>query len=216
MQFRYGSDVHREDGKKIGKVKQVVIDPTTEEVTHIILRKGVLLKEDKVLPISLVKDANKERVDLYEIEGSVDDLPEYKEDHFVELHDASYAQPHVGGSPFLFDYPPVGGYEREEQAQRIKTKERSNLPGDVTPLREDIKIKTIDDQHVGNVEEIIVDPKTDKATHIVVSKGLLLVEEKLVPVEWIKDITAQVVQLAVDRKVIENLPEYQREEKVLL
>lgn len=75
---------------------------------------------------------------------------------------------------------------------------------------------TLDDQHVGDVAEVIIDPQMDQATYLVVSKGLLLVEEKLIPVGWIQKYDEEEIRLTIDRKVIENLPEYQTEEKAPL
>jgi sporulation protein YlmC with PRC-barrel domain len=40
MIFKYGSDVITVNGEKVGEVKEVVIDPRTEDVTHVIIEKG--------------------------------------------------------------------------------------------------------------------------------------------------------------------------------
>ncbi len=213
MIFNYGSDVIKENGEKIGEVKEVVIDPKTEDVTHIIIEKGLLLTEDKVLPISLVEDADRERVKLYPLEESLDDLPKYKEEQFVEVREAEVNNPVVGNPPFLYNYPPVGPYQKADLEIRTFKKEKiKNIPKDVTPIKNGAKVITLDDQHVGNVGEVIIDPQTDEATHLVVSEGLLLVEEKLVPISWVGDYDEEEIHLAVDRKVIENLPEYHKEE----
>lgn len=214
MIFNYGSDVIKENGEKIGEVKEVVIDPKTEDVTHIVIEKGILLTEDKVLPISLVEDADQERVKLYPLEEPVDDLPKYEEEQFVEVREEEGKEPLVGNPPFLYNYPPVGPYKKGDLEFRTYKKEKiKNIPKDVTPIEKGAKVITLDDQHVGNVEEVIIDPQTDEATHLVVSEGLLLVEEKLVPISWVNDYDEEKIHLAVDRKVIENLPKYHKQEK---
>lgn len=217
MIFRYGSDVILANGEKGGEVKEIVMDPKTGEVTHIILEKGFLSTEDKVLPISIVEDANENRVKLYELEIPLDDLTDYKEKKFVEVRDSRFEIPVVGNPPFLLPYPPVRPYKKREfELRRYKKEKVKNIPQEVEPIKKGAKVFTLEGQHVGNVAEVIINSQTDDATHLVISKGLLLIEEKLVPFDWVQEYEEEEVHLAVDRQVIENLPEYQTEEKTPL
>ena len=54
MQFKQGASVYTSDGKDIGHIDRVVLNPRTKEVTHLVIRKGFLFSEDKLVPISLV------------------------------------------------------------------------------------------------------------------------------------------------------------------
>jgi len=213
MFFKYGTDVVKNDGEKVGNVKEVVIDPKTDEVSHVILKKGSVLSKDKVLPISLVEDANEERVKLYPLDHSLDSLPAYKEEQFVEIRDQKQRQPVVGSPPILITYPPVGPYPvrpqiKNEHEMKVAKKEIKNIPHDVQPIQEKAKVVTLDGHHIGDVERLILDHQTDNATHLIISEGLLLVEKKVVPVDWINEYDENEIHLAVDRRVIENLPEY--------
>lgn len=218
MIFKYGTDVVKNNGEKVGKVKEVVIDPKTDEVSHVILKKGVILSKDKVLPISLVEDANEERVKLYPLDHSLDSLPDYKEEQFVEIRDEKQRKPVVGSPPILISYPPVSPYPvgphiKDEHEMRVVKKEIKNIPHDVQPIQKGAKVVTLDGHHIGDVERLILDHQTDNATHLIISEGVLLVEKKVVPVDWINEYAEDEIHLAVDKHVIENLPEYQREEK---
>ncbi|MFO7942969.1 MAG: PRC-barrel domain-containing protein [Anaerolineales bacterium] len=219
MILKYGTDVVKNNGEKVGKVKEVVIDPRTDEVSHVILEKGIILLKDKVLPISLVEDVNEERVKLYPLDHSLDSLPDYEEEQFVEIRDnKKQRQPVAGSPPILITYPPVrpypvGQHIKDEHEMRVVKKEIKNIPHDVQPIQEGEKVVTLDGHHIGDVERLILDHQTDKATHLIISEGVLLVEKKVVPVEWINEYDEDEIHLAVDRHVIENLPEYQREEK---
>jgi uncharacterized protein YrrD len=42
----------------------VVLDPQTKKAIHIVVRKGFLFTEDKVVPISFISDATEDRVTL--------------------------------------------------------------------------------------------------------------------------------------------------------
>lgn len=52
MQFKQGTHVYTIDGKDVGAIDRVVLDPKTDEVTHVVVRRGWLFSEDKVVPIS--------------------------------------------------------------------------------------------------------------------------------------------------------------------
>lgn len=221
MIFKYGTDVVKNSGEKVGKVKEVVIDPKTDEVSHVILKKGAILSKDKVLPISLVEDANEERVKLYPMDQSLDSLPDYKEEQFVEIRDEKERQPVFGSPPILITYPPVGPYPvgphiKEEHEIRVAKKEIKNIPHDVQPIQEGAKVVTLKGHHIGDVERLILDHQTDNATHLIISEGVLLVEKKVVPVSWINEYDEESIHLAVDRHVIENLPDYKKEEKPII
>jgi len=218
MIFKYGTDVVKNNGEKVGKVKEVVIDPKTDEASHVILEKGIILSKDKVLHISLVEDANEERVKLYPLDHSLDSLPDYEKEQFVEIRDEKERKPVAGSPPILISYPPVSPYPvgphiQDEHEMRVVKKEIKNIPHDVQPIQEGAKVVTIDGHHIGDVERLILDQQTDNATHLIISEGVLLIEKKVVPVDWINEYDEDEIHLAVDRRVIENLPEYQREEK---
>lgn len=192
----------------------MVIDPTKDEVTHLIIEKGFLLKEDKVLPVSFVVDARDDQVTLYDVDTSLDRLPTYREEEYVAVQDEDLAQPFVGGAQIMYNYPPLGSTGKSRPGMRLKKEEVKNIPEDVEPVKEGSKVFSIDNEHVGNVEEVIIDPDTDDATHLVLSKGLFLVEEKLIPVGWIDAFDEGEIQLAVDKNVIQRLPKYRRQEKI--
>ena len=66
MELREGTRVFTPGGEEVGRVNRFVLDPATNEVTHIVIQKGWLLPEDKVVPFDLVRSATEERVVLNE------------------------------------------------------------------------------------------------------------------------------------------------------
>ena len=217
MIINYGSDVVKADGEKAGDVKFVVMDPKENELTHIIIEKGFLFKEDRVLPISLVSDSSEDQVSLYKLEESLDDLPVYKEERYVEVDTPSTAKQRVAGPAILYDYPPVGTSPQPNRGEQLtKTTQYRAIHGDAEPIRNGAKVISLEGKNIGNVEKVVVDSQTDDVTHFVITKGIVLVEEKLVPAGWIDDVDENEIQLYVDQDVIKNLPEYKIDEKLAL
>src|SRR6266540_7242734 len=87
MELKEGTIVFTQSGEEVGKINRFVLDPTTNEVTHIVVQKGWLLPEDKVVPIATITSATEERVVLDQKIADLNQLPPFEERHFVELTD---------------------------------------------------------------------------------------------------------------------------------
>ena len=218
MRFRRGADVVTYEGEKVGDVDRVVIDPKTEEVSHIIVEKGFLFTTDKVVPVSLIDTAEASKVTLREDAGDLEELPDFIQTHFVEAEEAVeedqeesglYWFPPAGqtwwGTPGYMGYPRYFGYP-EPPFVRGTTQQ---IPGDEIALNQGAPVISGDGEYVGDVEEVFTDPESDRVTHILVSKGLLLENEKRVPTTWIKEYKAHKVHLAVGAEVLDRLPDYE-------
>ena len=66
-----------------------------------------------------------------------------------------------------------------------------------------------DGEHIGDVERLFVDRDSHRATHFLISEGLLFKERKLIPAHWVKSVEEDKVQLAVPSRLLERLPAYQ-------
>lgn len=214
MQLKEGTKVVTADGDKVGTIDRIVIDPVTKEVTHLVVRKGFLFTEDKVVPMSLVGPATADQVTLRPGAGELDKLPDFQETQYVPIDRESPTRPAPEQiSPFLYFYPPRGSAWRlgEFTATPIPpyvVETTENIPEGTVALEEGAKVVTSDGAHVGDVERVYTDPQVDRATHLLISKGLILKEKKLIPTSWITSIREDEVHLAVDADVVENLPEY--------
>jgi uncharacterized protein YrrD len=215
MQFKEGANVFTSDGQKVGSIDRIVIDPQTKEVTHVVVQKGFLFTEDKVVPLSLVGPSTEDRVTLREDAGDLERLPDFKETHYVwkgeeetrTAQEAGYALP-------LYWYPPVNtvwwypGYHGYAKSPYVLKTER-NIPEGTVALEEGAKALSSDGEHVGDVERVFTEPQENRATHLLLSQGLLLKQRKLVPTRWVTHVFEDEVHLAVGSHLLDALPEYQ-------
>jgi len=217
MKFRYGADILSWENEKVGELKHVVIDPGTDEITHLVAEKGFLMPEDKLIPISLVMEATDEHIKLYAFEGSFSDFDDFTETHYVQSDrsrtDMITDEEEIEFVPMMA-YPPAGtigmGYTPMIYYPEKREKETvKNIPAGTQDISEGEKVVGLDGDHVGNIEEMIVEPQTDQVTHYVISKGILFTEEKLVPSSWVRRYDDERVKLVVDSTIVEQLPEYE-------
>jgi uncharacterized protein YrrD len=230
MELREGTEVFTPAGKQVGKVNGFVLDPATNEVTHIIVQKGWLLPEDKVLSFDIVQSASEDKVVLNEDIGDFDELPAFEEAHYIQTRDADVAPGETPAprdrlpnsdlnrgadrgysyAPAYYWYPPHGfigypvGYYGWPPMETVR-----NIPEDTIPLKEGTDVMSSDGEHVGDVQRLYVEPESNQATHFVISQGMLFKDRKLVPAHWVKSVSEEKVQLAVTSALLERLPSFE-------
>jgi uncharacterized protein YrrD len=218
MKLEQNARVVAANGQAIGHVDRVVMDPRTKEVSHLVVRHGILFPEDRVVPIELIDRTEDDQILLREDAGDLEQLPIFEETHYVPLDDFEQSRaPAVPYVPPMYWYPPYptvgwGLYGTGYGAGYI-TRTEKNIPQGTVALAEGAKVVSADGQHVGNVEQVLTDPQADRATHFVISSGLLFKTRKLVPTTWISDLGRDEVHLAVGAQLLNELREYQPDTK---
>jgi sporulation protein YlmC with PRC-barrel domain len=213
MKIRFGADVKTFDDQKIGTVKQVVIDPATQEISHLIIEKGLLFKEDKVLPISLILQADQEKVKLVETDEDLEELPEYQEEYYLPIDAEPMYDPDLALSRnFLISKPRIVPKKQEEVRYIKQGDYQENLPEDTRMLRIGAEVFSLDGEEIGRVSELVLDFQTDRITHLVLDRALLRDDRVLIHYQWVDDVSQEKVTLLVDQQVIKNLPSYLEEE----
>ncbi|NDJ87534.1 MAG: PRC-barrel domain containing protein [Chloroflexi bacterium] len=219
MRFHHGANVYTADGDRVGEIERVIINPGTDEITHIVVQKGFIFTENRLVPISLIASAAKDRVTLREDIDDLSKLDVFQEEYYVPLGSetgrAAYPVQQSGYIRPYYYYPPVGvpfgGYESYETQPYVEHEE-SNIPENAVALKEGANVISADNEHVGDVEEVAIDAQSGRATHFVIAEGILLKERKLIPVRWVSAVRANKIDLSVGSDFIESLPEYEREQ----
>lgn len=238
FELKEGAGVYTPGDEQVGKVSGFVLDPATNEVTHLIVQKGWLFSEDKVVPFERVHSAAEDRVVLTRDLEDFDDLPLFEESHFLRAeepdvdrggaprdrvyagretmepdelpYDQTMGPPRHGYMPAYFWYPPHGysGYPVGYYGWPRRETIR-NIPEGTVPLKEGTNVVSLDEKHVGDVERLFIDPDSNTTTHFVISQGLLFKDRKLVPAHWVDSAAEDKVRLSVSSELLERLPSYE-------
>jgi len=213
MQFKSGAGVITVDGKRVGRIKRVIMTPRSQEVTGLVVERGFLFTVDRVLPLNWVAhtDDNGDVI-LYEDKADFDGLPEYEEKLYIPRDEAEpgdqidfaeavyyYGSPRYGVG---YAYPPEAAL-----APRYVTRTVENIPDGTVALDIGSDVFSTDDQNVGHVEEVIT-TDTGEATHFLVAKGLFFQARKLIPTDWIARVEEKRVLLSVPARLLNRLPDY--------
>lgn len=219
LELKEGMRVFTSAGEEVGRINRFVLDPATNEVTHVVIQKGWLLPEDKILPFQMVKSTTDDTLVLNEEIRDFDELPLFEETHFVRATDDRPGDPTPAGDPVYHNAPAYYWYPAYSNVgfpgpgfghlASPAGETKRNIPEDTIPLKEGTDILSSDGKHVGDVESLMVDPQSNQVTHFLISQGLLFKDRKLVPMHWVKSVTEDNVNLAVSSQVLERLPSYQ-------
>lgn len=223
MKFVDNTTVLTADEEKVGKIDRVVIDPSTREVSHLVVEKGFFFPEDKVIPVSLVAEANEDQVLLRETKEDLS-LQHFVETEFIPVETLDsredrdvttyrhpyYAYPAIGtraswGTGWFYD--PLFNTRTAEVTER-------NVPDDAIALNEGAKVYSYDGEHVGEIEAVYTTDEENRITHFVISRGLLFEDYKLIPVFWVTKTEEEKVQLGVKSDTLASLPDHAFQESV--
>ena len=188
MQFRKGLRVYSADPHEIGRITRVVLNPDSKQVTHIVVRRGGLFSEDRVIPIEWFDAASTDQMRLREKAITLESLAKFQTAQPMLVGgDGSVAPANAGAA---LD----GGCE--------------SPPDDSVALREGARVTSKDDEFLGHIDAVIIDRHTDCATHFVIEQGLLWKMRKRVPTFWCGIVAEDEVQLTLVEQEYESLPEY--------
>jgi uncharacterized protein YrrD len=211
MEFKLGAKVYTSDNQPVGTVDHIVLEPETKAVTHLVVRKGLLFGRDKVIPVSAVQGEGPDGLILQQTSNNLDDFPDFEEKLYLAAEGEEWAEAHhAGGSTSSSGSYLVGGMPLSvtpgSAPQKVTT--TRNIPEATVPLKIGSKVTTSDNHHVGNVERVITEPETGKATSVIMTQGLLVKTRKELPIEWVTQVVEDEVFLTVDGNFIDSLPEY--------
>jgi uncharacterized protein YrrD len=224
VELKEGTSVETSDGRELGRISHFVLNPETNEVTHIVVQKGWLLPEDKVIPFDRVRSATDEKVVLNANVSDFDELPPFEESHYIQAKDRDLEgrgtdraadQPVFPTTAGYYWYPPQGylGYPAYGLGEYSwpRTETVQNIPANTVPLKEGTNVMSSDGEHIGDVERLFIDPGSNRATHLVISQGTFFKDRKLVPANWIRSVTEEEVDLFVSSELLERLPAFEPE-----
>jgi uncharacterized protein YrrD len=214
MDFKDNTDVVNAKGEKIGSVDRVVIDPQSRKVTHLVAKKGILFTREKVIPIEQVDRVGENEVFLKEIVDP-NELPDFEEEYHIPAQERDESRDERPGyaRPLMW-YPHPGvpswgmGTYPMYHAPHTYLRTRRNIPKGTVALEEGANVVCRDGEKAGKIERIYSDPEEHRATHLVISSGLISKEKKLVPSIWVARIEEDEVHLNVGCEVIDRLPPF--------
>ena len=93
MRINLGTKVVTSDGKDVGKIDRLVVDPRSDRMQEFVVRKGFFVEHDVIIPIGEVEDHvgnDDEAIHLRMTADQVKQLPEFVESSYMAAPDGMY------------------------------------------------------------------------------------------------------------------------------
>jgi sporulation protein YlmC with PRC-barrel domain len=202
-QYHRNATILSAEGKPVGSIERVVVNPQTHVLTDIVVSTGDRPnKEEKVVSVELVDETANGQIVLREEAGVLEGCPPFEERKPVPAESDPSAveeESPLAGYPILTS--PMTSLQDEEASTRIER----NIPQGTVAMKEGAKVVTAEGKLIGNVERILVDPTVDQITHLLVASGLFLKQARLIPIMWVMSLGEDKIHLRVKKDSVEAL-----------
>jgi sporulation protein YlmC with PRC-barrel domain len=198
MDIPLGVDVHCTDGR-CGRSEFIILNPTSEEVTHIVVKEPRPSRLERLVPIDWIANTASDVI-----------LLNHSREDFVHL-DLFRATDFVYTEIPLHDTDPrlTALWPYVVPSKRIVDDSIIRIKPDELAVHKGTAVRATDGQ-IGRVDEFIVGKKSGMITHMVMREGHLWGRREVsIPMSLIEKIEEDVVYLKVDKKAIEDMPSIQ-------
>jgi sporulation protein YlmC with PRC-barrel domain len=196
MNIPINVDVECTDGR-FGQTSSVIIDPTTNDVTHVVIKSKHIPHPQYLIPMEFIARTTPKQLDLACSQAKVVTFDEFVEHEFIRV---DVSMDHYVPSSFAL-WPFVLPLD-EEFVEIV----HERIPRGETALHRGAEVEATDGL-VGKVDELLVEREQGHITHLVLHQGHLWGKKDVViPVSAIRKIQADTVYLKLDKQAVEAMP----------
>lgn len=210
LELQDNAMVRAADGKALGEIERFVVNPSNREVTHLVVKEGLIFKDRRIVPVEMIDRVDEEGpVLVTDIEP--DELEPFATEHYVSVDDVTRDRfdPALGEAS-IWRYPTLGtgfypGYPGMAVPYGpVTTKVRDlNVPAGAAIVDQRTPVELASGKAIGSVTEVAVTEEGD-LSHLIVELDSLD-GERVVPAHWIDTITEDRIVLAVGEGVLRHL-----------
>ena len=177
-----------------GKSTCLVLMPTNEEITHVVVSDGPFPETEYLVPIDHILESTPELIKLNCNRDELSKMPIFNRVEFIP----SSLNGAYGSFSMLWPYAtPAAGYIAVNN---------EHIPANELAIRRGASVEATDG-HIGRVDEFLINPIDNTITHLVLREGHLWGQKNItIPLNQIDHIEENTVWLKLDKQSIEALP----------
>lgn len=204
LELSVDTEIQTADGRVMGVIDRFIVNPSRKEVTHVVVRRGALFTEERVVPVDVLDEEDGK----VRLRSGLDpaELPPFERGHYVEMDPATSARltprspnalvwaypiPSMTGFPA---YPSVP-LASEAIAER-------NVPEGEVLVNEGAPVRSADGTEIGSITEVAIDDD-GSLSYIEVDPGFFR-SAKTIPSHWIDSLETGSVVLAVGDETLKE------------
>ena len=177
-----------------GKSTYMVLMPTTEEITHVVVRDESFPETEYLVPVGRIARSTPESIQLNCSHEELSKMLVFNQAEFIP----SGLNGTYGSFSMLWPYATPG-------TDYIEI-DNKHIPSNELAIRRGTSVEATDG-HVGRVDEFLINPIDNTITHLVLREGHLWGQKNItIPLSQIDRIEENTVWLKLDKQSIEALP----------
>jgi sporulation protein YlmC with PRC-barrel domain len=201
MEIPVNAQVKAADGSAYGRLSYVVLDPKTKRLTHLVVKADKAPHTERLVSIDQVMESTPRLIRVRHSLDELDHLPEFIQHQYVR-EDLPYSDVFSGEAALLTINP----YTQVPRVPAYVPILVTQMPRGEIAVRRGAHVAA-EDGPVGTVDDFLIDPKTDRITHLVLRHGHLWGQRDIsLPVGEIAHIAENTVYLKLSKRQIEQLP----------
>jgi sporulation protein YlmC with PRC-barrel domain len=205
-QFTIGADARCADGV-CGDVSRVVVDPTAQSVTHLVIEPKHRRGLGRLVPLDLVDEAS-EAIQLRCTISEFEKLDIAEETHFVpgSMGYANYGPAQTLSGPFGGLAGGIVGADVGFGIGNVTQPVTSDVlpPGEVSVRRGEHVHAT--DADIGQVQGVVIDPRDHHVTHVLLQEGHLWGRKEVaIPIGAVLSVDNG-IRLSLTKQEVQDLP----------
>jgi uncharacterized membrane protein/sporulation protein YlmC with PRC-barrel domain len=192
-----GANVECADGPG-GRSSYVIINPTTEQATHFVVKGNGLHRTERLVPVDWIMETTPDLIRLRCTRDELATLEPFIETGYTRAKRPRYDQAWYGPSSRIVP----------KETVMVRLRHR-RVPLGRLPVHRGTRVEATDGR-VGRVGEFLADPDTGHITYLVLREGHLWnPKDVTIPVSEIRHVEEDVVYLKLDKHTIASLPAVQ-------
>lgn len=208
MRLELGTRVDCTDGT-FGELADVVIDPLTKRVTHLVVRSEEEPRVERLAPVELAepRDDGSRTATLRATIEEVRALPPVQDVAYLQMGDFPLDDPDWDvGIEDVYALPYYPAYDLEPGALDY-TVMYDRIPKGEVEIRRASGVYSADGHHLGHVDGFLVD-RGDQITHLVLERGHLWGRREVtIPIGAVTKVETDDLTLSLIKDQVESLPE---------
>lgn len=196
-----------------GKVSQVIVNPVTQIITHIVVQSSSLKasnqqSDQRLVPFSQIILADPELVQLRCTKANLAAMEPFTETHYAKVEVPNYNITAIQSFELSADPTPLMAlpYAVPTITGSVAVEDERIPLGEVN-VRRGAVVEATDGQ-VGHVDEFLLDAATGHLTHLVLRQGHFWgAKDIAIPLKAVQEMVGNLVLLKLDRQAVAALPQ---------
>ncbi len=184
-----------------GKSTALIVDPLSQSITHIaVVEESLTHGEERLVPIDRVTKTTRDEIHLNCTTADILKMEPFTRTHYLE---STY-----GEDGYAYTMPYMTTYSDVTMAPEMGyiTVQDRLVPEGSVAIHRGMEVEALDGM-VGQVGELLIDPKSGQVTHFLLMKGHGGGEKELaIQVSAIDRLEEEVIHLNIDKKKINEFP----------